>query len=166
MDSGIHAFERAGLGKAPFAFVGSYESKYQAIPGDPNCPVQPGASCDFCGQGIVKVCRIRGACGTEFKVGQDCVRKTGDAGLRRVLDAKVAKVRRDKSAAKSVASREALASLLADESVRQRLAAIAHPSEWAAAKGETLLDWAEWMAQRCGHAGRARVIKQLQAVAS
>ena len=40
----IHPFEKRGLGRAPFRCVGFYESKYQAIPGDPSCPIQPGST--------------------------------------------------------------------------------------------------------------------------
>lgn len=75
---GMHVFERAGLGKAPFGVVGFYTAKYQACPG---APVQPGTSCDYCGQGIMYVCKIQAADGREFKVGCDCVKRTGDAGL-------------------------------------------------------------------------------------
>ena len=81
----IHVFERYGLGVAPFRFVGMSRCVYQAIPGDPNCPIQPGTSCDFCGLGISNVCAIEDANGKRFKVGCDCVRKTGDAGLQRKL---------------------------------------------------------------------------------
>jgi len=76
-----HPFERAGLGKAPFRCVGMSVEQYQAIPGDPSCPMQPGASCDYCGQGIMLVYRIQGVDGARFKVGCDCVRKTGDTRL-------------------------------------------------------------------------------------
>jgi hypothetical protein len=79
--SKVHPFERAGLGVAPFRFVGTYESKFQAVPGDPSCPVLPGSSCDYCGQGIMLVCTIEDANGKRFKVGCDCCRKTNDKRL-------------------------------------------------------------------------------------
>lgn len=78
----VHAFEKAGLGKAPFKAIGFYESKFQAVPGDPNCPIQPGSSCDYCGNGIMNVYQVRSADGKTFKVGCDCVAKTGDAALQ------------------------------------------------------------------------------------
>ena len=71
----IHPWQRAGLGIAPFRYVGYELSVYQAVPGDPNCPLQPGTSCDYCGQGIMHVCRIEDADGKRFKVGCDCVKK-------------------------------------------------------------------------------------------
>ncbi len=74
----IHRFEAAGLGKAPFRVEGFQVSKYQACPG---APIQAGSSCDYCGQAIMLVFAISSADGRRFKVGCDCVLKTGDAGL-------------------------------------------------------------------------------------
>ena len=75
---GTHVWERAKLGVAPFRFVGVTIKTYQACP---DAPIQPGTCCDYCGTGIMEVCIIRDARGKEFKVGNDCVRRTGDAGL-------------------------------------------------------------------------------------
>jgi len=77
-DIGKHVFERAGLGVAPFRFVGVTESIFKAAP---DAPRQPGTCCDFCGTGIMVVCIIQDANGKRFKVGSDCVAKTGDKGL-------------------------------------------------------------------------------------
>ncbi len=46
---GRHVFERAGLGLAPFRFVGMEEKTFQACPG---APIQAGSSCDYCGTGM------------------------------------------------------------------------------------------------------------------
>lgn len=76
--SKVHPFELAGLGVAPFRFVGWHESKFQACPG---APVKAGSSCDFCAQSIMIVCVIEDAHGRRFKVGCDCARKAGGAKL-------------------------------------------------------------------------------------
>src|SRR5215831_9819973 len=73
----MHKFEQAGLGKAPFRVVGYTREIYQAVPGDPNCPCQPGAACDYCMTAIVDTFWIRSSDGRRFKVGCDCVYKTG-----------------------------------------------------------------------------------------
>src|SRR5690348_11206782 len=88
--STVHCFERAGLGAAPFECVGMNENTYQACPG---APVQPGGMCDYCGSSIRFEFLIRSRDGKLFKVGSDCVHKTSDAGLRRVVDAKVREIR-------------------------------------------------------------------------
>ncbi len=68
----IHDFERAGLGKAPFRFVGSAERLFQACPGE---PVKPGGCCKFCFAGIRYACIIKSADGQINDVGQDCVKR-------------------------------------------------------------------------------------------
>jgi hypothetical protein len=74
----VHPFEKAGLGKAPFTFTGLQRVTFQAAPG---APVQVGGSCDYCATGIVLHFFIRSSDGKSFKVGCDCVAKTGDRGL-------------------------------------------------------------------------------------
>jgi hypothetical protein len=63
-----HCFEIAGLGQAPFAFVGFSVRKYQACVG---APIQCGCSCDYCGTAIMNVYEIESADGKRFKVGSD-----------------------------------------------------------------------------------------------
>src|SRR6185369_3607718 len=70
----MHPFEKAGLGLAPFRCVGVYKNAYQACPG---APIQAGGSCDFCGTGIMYEYKILSSDGKGFKVGCDCVAKTG-----------------------------------------------------------------------------------------
>ena len=72
MISAVHPFEKANLGKAPFRCTGSFEAKYQACQG---APIQPGTSCDYCGQGIMTAFVIKSADEHKFKVGCDCVGK-------------------------------------------------------------------------------------------
>jgi len=68
----IHPFEEAGFGYAPFRYVGYRRSVFQAAPG---APIQPGTTCDFCGQSIMDVFAVRSSDGREFKVGCDCIRR-------------------------------------------------------------------------------------------
>lgn len=77
--STIHKFELAGLGKAPYRFVGVTEHKFQACQGE---PVKAGASCDFCGSAIMYAANVISADGRRFKVGCDCALSIGDKGLR------------------------------------------------------------------------------------
>lgn len=74
----IHAFEKAGLGKAPYRAIGFSEAKFQACHG---APIQCGASCDYCGTGIMNVYHVESSDGKTFKVGCECVTKTGDESL-------------------------------------------------------------------------------------
>ena len=83
----IHVWEAAGLGKAPYKFLGMTEEKFQAVPGDPSCPIQPGTSCDYCPMAIMNAFWFRSADGKEFKVGCDCFYKSNsDKALERQVD--------------------------------------------------------------------------------
>lgn len=76
----LHCFEKANLGTYPFRCVGV---TYQTFRAAPDAPLQPGACCDYCGTGIMYVYAVVGADGRKFKVGSDCIARTGDAGLIR-----------------------------------------------------------------------------------
>jgi hypothetical protein len=163
MAVGVHPFERAGLGIAPFKFVGSYESVFQAVPGDPDCPIQPGSCCDYCFQGIRYVCRIRSADGREFKVGCDCVYKTGDK--RVITDAKRAENKRRTEATHNRADAKIEAARLLLPTVADKLRVQPHPYTWQAERGETMLDRVEWLLANAGRKGKleaAKIIAQAQ----
>ncbi len=155
MTNTLHRFEAAGLGSAPFRCIGTYVSQYQAIPGDPSCPIQPGTSCDYCGQGISNVYRIRSADGREFKVGCDCVTKTGDAGLSRRVKSIQATARKAASDAKAAT----LGEMLADVAISAKLASLPHPKF----AGKTMLDFAGWMLKNAGNAGKIKTAKLVKA---
>ncbi len=161
----IHPFEKCGLGLAPFRCVGSYESKYQAIPGDPNCPIQPGSSCDYCGNGIMNVFVIRSSDGKEFKVGCDCVARTTqgcaktllERDARKVLDAvnklktAAANKRKDLVIAAAVAKLEANAGHLESLSVQ------------VYGKQRNALEYLRWMFANGGRTGKLKAAKLLEA---
>lgn len=153
-----HKFEIAGLGKAPFKVLGFSVEKYQAGPG---APIQPGGSCDFCGTAIMNTFWIQGSGQDDrrFKVGCDCVAKTGDDGLKKVTDATIRKHQRKLRHAREAARIDAARYALETETVCNALAAQPHPLAWRAAKGDTLLDWANWMMENSGNAGCLKVAR-------
>ena len=75
----IHVFEAAGLGVAPFEFVGSHRKKH---------------NCQFCGRHIVECCVIQDAEGKRAIVGNICIEKSGDKGLREASSASIKNLRR------------------------------------------------------------------------
>lgn len=107
----VHPFQQAGLGKAPFQWVGVEERRGPLpVPGHPGMfvgsPGQPMGVCDFCGTGIAECHFIRSSDGRTFMVGCECVRKTYDAGLTRAVKEATAKKRRERTAAKKRMKRE------------------------------------------------------------
>jgi hypothetical protein len=151
----VHVFERAGLGKAPYTFKGAGREIFQAIPGDPSCPIQPGTSCDYCGQGIMDVFHLASADGRRFKVGSDCINRAGDRGLKRAIAPAIRKAQHARDDARVA---KAAAEL---DGVREALRAQPHPYLFMAAKGSTLLDFVEW---NLGHAGRSGKVKAARAI--
>lgn len=171
----MHPFERAGLGKAPFRYVG-YESlgeggglgsglrKIGEVGGGIAIATTPGGSCHYCGQFIIDAYNVASADGKRFHVGSDCVRKIrlDDAALAAKVDTAAKKLARAKRHARDAAKAARGRDLLADETVRAKLAAHRHPLNARAEKGETLLDWAERMMERAGASGKVRATKTIE----
>jgi hypothetical protein len=173
MNDAVHAFERAGLGKAPFRFAGLEaqdicygerilnRAEYERT--GVRVTTAPGGSCAYCGTYIVVMCNVVSADGKRFHVGTDCVEKVGDAGLRAVVDGAVTKRRRAQSKARARLAAAKLATLLADEHVIAVLTSKPHPIPYRAAEGGTLLDWAEWMRRVSGDKGTRKTVKVIEA---
>jgi len=145
-----HRFERAGLGKAPFRVTGYGRHVFQAIPGDPSCPLQPGTSCDYCGTGCMDVANVRSSDGKEFKVGLDCAAKIGDAGLVSQIkrSPEYRKLQREKRHSLDERKKGEIEGILS--------AMLADPAMAAQAQHfQYRLGW-------CGAAGRARILKELR----
>jgi hypothetical protein len=155
-----HVWEIAGLGLAPYSYVGHSSDHYQACPG---APVQVGGSCDYCGQGIVEMYRFRSADGRTFKVGSECVKRAGDAGLVKMIAADVRAHNRAVLHERQDARIAAAVALL--PSVRDALTSQRHPNEWRAAQGETLMGWVEWMLENAGRSGKCDAAKVIERAA-
>lgn len=167
----IHPFEKRGLGRAPFTVIGveirrgpiTYERNGVMV--SVGAPGQPMGTCDYCSTGIAECWEIESADGRRSIVGCDCVRKTEDAKMLRELKPHVRELQRQKRAARAEKVAEELRGLLADESVRERLASMPHPmgfTDRETGRELTALDSAEWMFSHSGAAGRARLLKSLR----
>jgi len=162
--SAQHVFERAGLGRAPFRFIGCVRKVGPIDLGNGmfvGAPGQPMGACKYCGQGIAECCLIEDADGKTFEVGNVCVRKTGDAGLRKAVEAHARRARAASADARILRALDALA----EPEVKAALAARPHPQPWGAAKGLTLADWADWMFRNAGRTGRVKVARAIEAIA-
>jgi len=161
----VHPWERCGLGVAPYRMVGSGVVTYQACHG---APVQPGTSCDYCGQGIMNVFSVQGKCGSVFNVGCDCVAKVCDPreGVRTQVEAadrkhrnalaKAARQRRD------VSNKAKIAAFMHDHEDAMR--SLPHPraTEGEFFAGKSLMDYATWMLANAGAKGRGELLKVLR----
>ena len=99
-----HPFEKAGLGKAPFSCTHVSQNLFYL----PDGTCKAGGCCDYCGTGIRWEFWIKGsiAGAKQFKVGCDCVAKTGWGieGFEKVRTDN-AKVRRQEGAEKRAEKR-------------------------------------------------------------
>jgi len=161
MSSAPTAHPFAHLGPAPYKYLGHTSESYQAVRGDPNCPIQPGGSCDHCATGIYEMFHFRAADGTRFKVGSSCVAKAGDARMTKAIAADVAKHRREVVEARAADIIGRATAALPE--VRHILAAQPHPTHYSAAKGRTLADWADWMLANAGRTGKTQAAKVILA---
>jgi hypothetical protein len=161
---GLHVFEKAGLGKAPFRCIGYEQRTYQACPG---APIQVGGSCDYCGTGIIDTFILRGSDKKTFKVGSDCVMRTGDAGLIKAFKSHpeyraAQKVKRE---AKDARVRAEVNALWADPANVAKFEA--HMVEFTRGTEKYQKPFAAVMTSAwdfCGAAGRARYWKQAKAI--
>lgn len=154
-----HVWEIAGLGQAPYTYIGHTTEHYQACPG---APIQVGGSCDFCGQGISEMYRFRSADGKVFKVGSNCVKRAGDKGLIRMIAKDVKAHQKATREARQDARIAAAKGML--DSVAVRLTALPHPHPWMAEKGKTALDWVNWMLANAGRKGKVDAAKLVEKV--
>lgn len=151
--STIHVFEAAGLGAPPYCFTGHYKNVYQACHG---APIQPGGSCDYCGTALMNEFHFVSKDGKTFKVGCDCIRKTGDKGLRRVISMVEGEKRRAKAEEnrkkeyeRKQAMIETLKVALLDTQVVETLKALPHPM----IPRYTLYDYVDFLLLRGGISG-------------
>jgi hypothetical protein len=162
----LHVFERAGLGKAPFRCVGVevrrgpmplLDAQGRETGGFVGSPGQPLGVCDYCGTCIAECFLIRAADDKLFIVGCDCVRKTGDAGLRKVVDQKVREMRK---AAEEARINRATERVRGDQDLRTLLGSLPSPNaRRAEQRGDSALVWAEWMLRHAGHSGCLKVAR-------
>lgn len=160
MSSPQHVFERAGLGTAPFRWLRCEHRVGPILIGTEGgvehwagAPGQPMGSCQFCGQGIAECHVIGSADGREFIVGCDCVRKTGDAGLRKSIN-KIRTVARHEAESRRIAEGEAWFNALPDG-----LDLGLSPSGRS-----SFAEYFAWMMRNAGNAGKLRAIRQARKI--
>lgn len=169
----LHPFERAGLGKAPFKYLGVFQDvgpKTVIVNGlemQVGAPGQPMGTCNYCGQGIKDCYRVRGASGDEFIVGCDCVRKLSRSDNER-RDPVIAAIDRDRrklvTERRHVREDARIAEGVAwfEEHLRAKAEKMAHGQKWRAEQGETLADEWDWWMNHAGRAGKLKFIRWMR----
>lgn len=159
-----HVFETAGLGKAPFHYhsfkraVGPIQLADGMMIGSPG---QPMGTCDYCGQGIADCYTVKSSDGNTFMVGSTCIHKTGDAGLKRMVNKEKAKQKKEKDLARIATAKDLLESGKVDTTLRAKY----HPSPALSERGASLLDYVWWMMENAGTTGRVKATRLIEKAA-
>lgn len=160
-----HPFEIAGLGKAPFSYVGMvhqdirYGQAVVGMAGGIPITTAPGGSCAYCGTYIVNMFNVMSADGRVFHVGSDCIYKVAETAQDAATTKIATKVKADLAAQKASRTAkkavEARAFFAAPET-QAHLASKPHPTAFYAGQGKTLKDYHDF----CNaHAGDAAIVK-------
>lgn len=161
----IHKFEAAGLGKAPFKYVGMVDQQIAhgerviGNVGGVQMTTKPGGSCAYCGQYIINMFNVESADGHKFHVGCDCITKVGDAGLIKLVQADVKKMKAAKAKAAKAAKQEEAAEYVADMLAvhGDKLAHLPHPNEYRTSLGDSFTDYVKWLVAN-GYAVKAAMV--------
>ena len=157
---GKHKFEVAGLGLPPYRLTGMNENKYVACQG---APAQPGGTCDYCGNSIMFEFWCVSRDGKRFKVGCDCINRSGDEGLIRAYKQSPEMRRKNREARyrKDAVNNDKLGALLVD--YKDKMASWPHPGGFkdrVTGLPLSYLDYFNWMRGHCGAAGKAALLRQ------
>lgn len=158
---GKHAFEIAGLGIAPFSFVGASENVITY----PDGTQKAGGSCDYCGTGIRTECHVKSSDGKLFKVGCNCIEKVGDTGLLKAY--KSSPEFRAKQRQIRIEKDKAVSTELAGLMNRNESTLKAMPHPYGFVNRETGLpmtrfDYVSYSIGCCGASGRKSLLKKLK----
>jgi hypothetical protein len=157
---GKHAFEVAGLGRAPFRFVGLSENVIDA-----GGEQKAGGCCAYCFTGIRFECHILSSDGKRTTVGSNCIEKVGDAGLLKAYkkSPEFRAHQRDLRRRKSAVVFTELKALI--ESRKSEFASQPHPRGFVdreTGKPLTYLDSVVWLFENSGASGRASLLRALK----
>lgn len=168
----VHKFEEAGLGIAPFRLTNIYEdrgpktiSQRGGVTLQVGSPGQPMGICDFCGTGIAECCEITDAKGKTFIVGNQCVKKTGDAGLVNKAKREINRIRRERGYVRDDARIASALELFATAAIRKVAESHPSPQEWRASQGDTLANHIDWMLKYSGRSGKVRMARLIEKIA-
>jgi len=166
----VHIFERAGLGKAPFRYVGCTHrvgpirtALSDGTVLEVGSPGQPMGTCDYCGQGIADCCEIKSSDGKLFIVGNVCVGKTYDKGLVNEVKREIGRARRlRRLEGEGIRILEAKAAFKANREVFEALPHSRGFKNRDTGVALTAADEVEWLLAHAGHTGKFKIAKKIE----
>ncbi len=156
-----HPFERQGLGKAPFAYIGQVHqdmmygevvlNRETATASSGYITTKPGGTCAYCGTYILNMFNVGSSDGQIFHVGSDCIMKVGQQADDKATRALV-------KAVKAAIARNAKERLAAKASAAKAFYATPDVQAYLTETRSMRLDFI------LAHAGDARIIKEINAL--
>lgn len=127
----IHKWEKAGLGKAPYAYLGMGKGS---------------TSCCYCGTGIKYLFNFRSADGKTFYVGSNCVHSSDDAGLTKLISQDERKLRDEQNKERAERKQQKAFAYFQEAEVyfegsSELFKALPHPNKYMSKDGKTLFDY-------------------------
>ena len=157
-----HLFETAGLGKAPYKFLRVEVARGPIFFGNTQIGAfgQPMAACQFCGTAIVYKFFLRSSDGNEFWVGSDCIYKSGDLGLKNIIDPIVHQHEKEIREAREKAIMAQWDAYFALHPNFFKNDTRPHPWHFRAARGETMGMYTEYCFRYSGPTKKARLARE------
>jgi hypothetical protein len=121
-----------------------------------------GGSCDYCSTFIKNFFWLESSDKKKFKVGCDCVHKSGDKGLIDAAKVQKSRLNAEKRHLKQLSDAKRLVSLKEERSVQ--FSSLPHPNEYMTKKGKTLLDWWNYRISATSASRYRNLIKELESI--
>lgn len=160
VETKIHPFEKAGLGKAPFRYVGvvaqeiSHGQRVIGSVGGCAVTTKAGGTCAYCHKYILNMFNVESSDGKIFHVGCDCICKV-DAKLAPLVEKDAKKLKADREQARITAAKAALPEA-------HVLKSQPHPNPYHASNGKTLWHYVEWLFANGGKSGQLRAARMVE----
>lgn len=128
-----HRFAERGLGTEPYTIM-SHDPPWAGL-----------SSCDYCGTGIREKFYLRSSDGRQFKVGNECIMRAGDNGLVSIARRMHAAIQRQQRLEREKRQLADLQTVMESSALRQGLMELPHPYAYRAERGETALDYMQYL---------------------
>lgn len=145
-----HIFERAGLGLYPYQYIGCEYGK---------------SGCQYCGTAIAYKFYLKSKDQKTFYVGCDCINKSGDQGLVKLISKDIKKMQAEQRQARKLAKFtkiKALFSELYTDEIKAKFQRIPHPNDYFASLGKTMADYIHFYIERGNYAGAINQINNFK----
>lgn len=161
--STVHVFERRGLGKAPYAYLGMdvVRGPFHVGLSTIGSPGQPMGACQYCNTSIAYLFWLESADGKKFYVGSDCIFKSGDVGLRNIIAPIVAKHNAEFREARQKTILDLFDAFLKANPNYWASDTRPHPFTWRARQGATYGDYTRYIFMHAGVSKKASLARQL-----